>query len=308
MPLILPEGLIDAKALKYERIFTMDSQRAQSQDIRPLKVAIVNLMPKKEETELQLIRMLSNTSLQIDINLVRMGSYESKNTSMAHLKKFYKTYEEIKDNKYDAMVITGAPVERMEYEEIIYWPELKDVFEFARTNVHSTLFICWSAQAALHHYYGIANGLKEDKIFGVFDYEKSKEDVLIKGFDDVFSIPQSRYAYVTEEEVAKIEDIEVIAAREDSGVSLAATKDKRFVFSFGHWEYDRETLHNEYIRDLEAEDTIAVAENYYKDDNPEGPIVVNWRCAGNQFFANWINYCVYQETPFDISKIKEKEI
>lgn len=306
MPLILPEGLIDNRLLKYERIFTMDSERAHSQDIRPLKVAIVNLMPKKEETELQLIRMLSNTSLQIDVDLVRMGSHESKNTSSLHLNKFYKTYEQIKENKYDAMIITGAPVERLEYEEIIYWEELKDVFEFARSNVFSTMFICWSAQAALHHFYGVGNKMKEDKIFGVFQYEKRRDDILVKGFDDVFSIPQSRYTYVTEEDIEKVSDIDLIAAREDSGVSIASTKDNRFVFSFGHWEYDRETLKNEYLRDLEKEDTISPPKNYFLDDDPAKDIVVRWRCAGNQFFANWINYCVYQETPFDISKIERK--
>lgn len=308
MPLILPEGLINPEALKYEKIFTMDQSRADSQDIRPLKIAIVNLMPKKEETELQLLRMLSNTALQMDISLIHMGSYESKNTSSSHLEKFYKTYDQIKSQKFDAMIITGAPVERLEYEEIIYWPELKDIFEFARNNVFSTMFICWSAQAALHYFYGIGNNLKEDKIFGIYDYENIQNNMLTKGFDDIYSIPQSRYTYVSEKEVAKINDIEIIASRKDTGLAVGATKDYRFVFSFGHWEYDRETLHNEYLRDLIKEETINIPVNYYKNDNPNNDIIVNWRSAGNLFFSNWINYCVYQETPFNIEKIQRKKI
>lgn len=306
MPLILPHGLIDKESLKYEKIFTMDYERAYSQDIRPLKVAIVNLMPKKEETELQLIRMLSNTALQIDISLIRMGSHQSKNTSPVHLERFYRTYEEIKDEKFDAMVITGAPVERFEYEEIIYWSELKDVFEFARTQVFSTLFICWSAQAGLYHFYDIDNQLKKDKIFGIYEYEKNVEDVLIKGFDDKFYIPQSRYSLVGLDQVKDREDLDLLIGSEETGGVLMASKDKRLIFNFGHWEYDRDTLKNEYIRDLEKEEEIKPPINYFKDDDPNKDIIVRWRSAGNLFFANWINYCVYQETPYNIEEISEK--
>ncbi|WP_138160506.1 homoserine O-acetyltransferase/O-succinyltransferase family protein [Peptoniphilus catoniae] len=308
MPLIIPKDLISQDILKKEKIFTMDESRADTQDIRPLKIAIVNLMPKKEETELQLIRVLSNTALQINIDLVRMKSHNPKNTSEHHLEKFYKTYDEIKDSKYDAMIVTGAPVERLEYEKIKYWPELKKIFNFAKENVYSTMFICWSAQAALYHYYGIENETVEDKIFGVFDFEKLEDDKLVKGFDDVFSVPQSRYTYVKEEEVAKHKDLKIISSREDTGVGIVTTKDNRFVFSFGHWEYDKDTLHNEYIRDLEKNTKISLPKNYYLNDDSKNKILVRWRAVGNLFFSNWINYCVYQETPYKIEKIKRKQV
>lgn len=308
MPLIIPKDLISESVLKEEKIFTMDQERADSQDIRPLKIAIVNLMPKKEETELQLIRVLSNTALQINIDLVRMRSHNPKNTSHKHLEKFYKTFDEIKNTKYDAMIFTGAPVELLDYEKIKYWSELKEIFDFAKENVFSTMFICWSAQAALYHYYGIKNDFVDKKIFGVYDFEKLQDDKLVKGFDDVFSVPQSRWTYVDEKEVEKHKDLKIISSRPDTGVGIVTTKDNRFIFSFGHWEYDRDTLHNEYIRDLAKNKDIQIPKNYYFDDNINNKIMMKWKAAGNLFFSNWINYCVYQETPYNIENIKIKNV
>ncbi|NLY09418.1 MAG: homoserine O-succinyltransferase [Tissierellia bacterium] len=308
MPLIIPKDLLGKDVLKREKIFTISENVAVKQDIRPIQIALVNLMPKKEETEIQFLRMLSNSALQINIDLVRMGSYDAKNTSKAHLEKFYKTYDEIKHNKYDAMIITGAPVETLEYESVKYWDELNNIFDFAKENVYSTMFVCWSAQAALYHYYNIGNGMKNEKIFGVYNYEKLGDNNILKGFDDEFYIPQSRYTYVNKDEFDNYEELQVLASREDTGVSIVTTKDNRFVFSFGHWEYDKETLHNEYIRDLNKSLKTAPPRNYYKDDNPSNSIKVKWRSAGNLFFSNWLNYCVYQETPFHIEDIEKKSV
>ncbi|RVU54845.1 homoserine O-acetyltransferase/O-succinyltransferase family protein [Anaerosphaera multitolerans] len=308
MPLIIPRDLIGEDVLQRENIFVIGENRAQSQDIRPIKVAIVNLMPKKEETEIQFLRMLSNTALQINIDLIRMGSHNSKNTEQEHLEKFYKTYEEIKDNKYDAMIITGAPVEKLEYENIKYWDELKSILEFAKTNVYSTMFICWAAQAALYYYYDIDSEVLDNKIFGVFEFEKLADDKILKGFDDEFLVPHSRHTYVREEEVRKHSDLKILASREDTGVGLVTTEDNRFIFSFGHWEYDKETLHNEYIRDLSKGLKINLPKNYYKNNNPKDGITIKWRTSGNLFFSNWLNYCVYQVTPFHIEEIEKKSV
>ncbi|EGS31354.1 homoserine O-succinyltransferase [Peptoniphilus sp. oral taxon 375 str. F0436] len=304
MPLILPDQLIDQEVLNQENIFTMTQDQANHQDIRPIKILIVNLMPKKEETELQLLRMLSNSALQMNIDLVRMDSYQATHASQDRLKKFYKTYDQIKDQKFDAMIITGAPVERMDYQDIIYWKELKNIFDFAREHVFSTLFICWSAQAALYHYFGVPKQEVEEKIFGIYQYEKKKEDPILKGFDDSFYAPQSRYTYVKEEDLREIPQIQVLSSREDTGVGLATTLDHRFVFSFGHWEYDKETLHEEYLRDLAKGLTTQIPKNYYRQDDPQGDIIMNWRSSGSLFFSNWLNYCVYQETPYQLEKIK----
>ncbi len=308
MPLIIPKDLIAEDILKREKIFTMPEDSAVRQDIRPLKVGIVNLMPIKEVTEIQLLRMLSNTALQIDIDLIRMGSYQPRNTDMSHLEKFYKTYEEIKDQKYDAFIVTGAPVETLPYSEIKYWEELRKIFDFVKENVYSTMFICWGAQAALHYFYGISNELNDKKIFGIYDYQKIEDSKLMKGFDDVFASPQSRYSYVKDEEILKHEDLKILATREDTGVNIAASRDYRFIFSFGHFEYDKDTLHQEYIRDLSKSLEIDKPINYYVDDDPEKGIVVRWRSSGNLFFSNWINYCVYQETPYDIETIEDKKV
>ena len=308
MPLIIPKDLIVEEVLERENIFTMRDSSAKEQDIRPLRIAIVNLMPKKEETELQLLRMLSNTALQINIDLVRMESYNPANSDLKRLRAFYKTYEDIKHKKYDAMIITGAPIETIAYEEIKYWDELKTIFEFAKENVYSTMFICWSAQAALYHYYNIDHKVADGKIFGVFEFDKLKDNKIVKGFDDTFLVPTSRHTYVKAEDLEDIEDLEVLAARPDTGVSLATTKDNRFVFNFGHWEYDKDTLHSEYIRDISQGKKIAPPQNYYEDNDPKKEIKIRWRSAGNLFFSNWLNYCVYQETPFAIETIEGKSV
>lgn len=308
MPLIIPKDLIVEEVLERENIFTMRDSSAKEQDIRPLNIAIVNLMPKKEETELQLLRMLSNTALQINIDLVRMESYNPTNSDVKRLNAFYKTYEDIKNNKYDAMIITGAPIETIAYEEIKYWDELKTIFEFAKENVYSTMFICWSAQAALYHYYNIEHKVSKGKIFGVFEFDKLKDNKIVKGFDDTFLVPTSRHTYVDIEDFEDLEDLEVLAARPDTGVSLVTTKDNRFVFNFGHWEYDKDTLHNEYIRDIFQGKKIAPPKNYYEDNDPKKEIKIRWRSAGNLFFSNWLNYCVYQETPFAIETIEGKSV
>ena len=308
MPLIIPKDLIVEEVLERENIFTMRDSSAKEQDIRPLSIAIVNLMPKKEETELQLLRMLSNTALQINIDLVRMESYNPTNSDLKRLRAFYKTYEDIKHKKYDAMIITGAPIETIAYEEIKYWEELKTIFEFAKENVYSTMFICWSAQAALYHYYKIDHKVADGKIFGVFEFDKLKDNKIVKGFDDTFLVPTSRHTYVKAEDLENIEDLEVLAARPDTGVSLATTKDNRFVFNFGHWEYDKDTLHSEYIRDISQGKKIAPPQNYYEDNDPKKEIKIRWRSAGNLFFSNWLNYCVYQETPFAIETIEGKSV
>lgn len=308
MPLIIPKDLIVEEVLERENIFTMRDSSAKEQDIRPLSIAIVNLMPKKEETELQLLRMLSNTALQINIDLVRMESYNPTNSDLKRLRAFYKTYEDIKHKKYDAMIITGAPIETIAYEEIKYWDELKTIFEFAKENVYSTMFICWSAQAALYHYYKIDHKVSDGKIFGVFEFDKLKDNKIVKGFDDTFLVPTSRHTYVKAEDLEDIEDLEVLAARPDTGVSLATTKDNRFVFNFGHWEYDKDTLHSEYIRDISQGKKIAPPQNYYEDNDPKKEIKIRWRSAGNLFFSNWLNYCVYQETPFAIETIEGKSV
>ena len=308
MPLIVPKDLIVEEVLERENIFTMRDSSAKEQDIRPLNIAIVNLMPKKEETELQLLRVLSNTALQINIDLVRIESYNPSNSDLKRLRTFYKTYEDIKNKKYDAMIITGAPIETIAYEEIKYWEELKTIFEFAKENVYSTMFICWSAQAALYHYYNIEHKVSSGKIFGVFEFDKLKDNKIVKGFDDTFLVPTSRHTYVDKEDLEDIEDLEVLAARPDTGVSLATTKDNRFVFNFGHWEYDKDTLHNEYIRDISQGKKISPPKNYYEDNDPKKEIKIRWRSAGNLFFSNWLNYCVYQETPFAIETIEGKSV
>ncbi len=305
MPLIVEENLPAKKILKEEDVFIMGKNRAESQDIRPVNIAILNLMPNKEETEIQLLRALSNTPLQINIDLIRTGSYKSKNTDEIYLKKFYKNFNDIKDKKYDGMIITGAPIEKLEFEDVLYWSELEQIFDYARENVYSTLFICWASQAALYYYYNIPKYTSNNKIFGIYDYKINGNSLLTKGFDDIFNIPQSRYTYTKSEDLEAIEDLEIICSREDTGVCLAATKDNRFVFVSGHGEYDRDSLLKEYKRDIDKGIAIEKPYNYF--DN-EDNIIVNWRAHGNLLYTNWLNYCVYQDTPYNIENIKGKKV
>ncbi|HHU60381.1 MAG TPA: homoserine O-succinyltransferase [Natronincola sp.] len=307
MPLIVEEHLPAKKILQEENVFIMGKERASTQDIRPIKLAIVNLMPNKEETEIQLFRVLSNTPLQINIDLVRTESYKSKHTEEKYLEKFYKDFSQIKNDKYDGMIITGAPVEKLEFEEVLYWKELEEIFEFARTNVYSTMFICWAAQAGLYYYYDIPKYTLNEKIFGVFEYELMGNSPLTKGFDDVYYFPQSRYSHTREEDVREIKDLQIISTHPDSGPNIIASSDHRFVFVTGHGEYSRDTLYKEYIRDLNIGLNPNKPQNYFRNDNEEDGIVMRWRSYGNLLFTNWLNYCVYQETPYDLGKLEGKK-
>ncbi len=308
MPIIVENNLPAKDILEKERIFIMEKSRATSQDIRPIKLAIVNLMPNKEETELQLFRALSNTPLQVSIDLVRTESYKSKNTEEKYLDKFYKDFSEIKNLKYDGMIITGAPVEKIPFEEVAYWRELSEIFDFARESVYSTMFICWASQAALYYYYDIPKYVLNKKIFGVYDYEILGNNLLTKGFDDVFYSPQSRYSFTKEEDVKRVKELNIISTREDTGVNLVTSEDNRFVFIAGHGEYSRDTLYKEFLRDRDLGLATDLPMNYFKNDNEEDGILVRWRSHGNLLFTNWLNYYVYQETPYDIDTIREKKV
>lgn len=308
MPVIIPYDLPAKEILTRENIFVMNETRAQTQDIRPLKLAIINLMPTKIETETQLLRMLSNTALQVNVDLIRTTSHQSKNTSKEHLEKFYKTFDEIKNTKYDAMIVTGAPVEKMDYTEVSYWEELKDIMDYAREHVYSTMFICWASQAALYHYYGIEKRKFEKKLSGIFENEVIKESVLTRGFDKYFYAPQSRYTYCEESDLKEVEDLDIIAKSDEAGVHIAATKDNRLIFVSGHGEYDEDTLDKEYRRDLAQDAETEVPKNYYRDNDPSKDIIVRWKSHGNLLFSNWLNYCVYQETPYDIDNITKKVV
>ncbi len=308
MPLLVPDRLPAQVQLRKEDIFVMGKSRADKQDIRPVRLAILNLMPNKEETEIQILRALSNTPIQIDIDLIRTHSYRSKNTAEEHLSLFYKDFAEIRTEKYDGLIITGAPVEHMEFEDVHYWEELSEIFEFARTNVYSTMFICWAAQAALYYYYGIKKHPADQKIFGVYEYDIAHRTPLTKGLDDSFYSPQSRHTYNRAEDVRNCADLLLLAAREDTGVGLCASLDNRFIFVAGHNEYDKDSLHKEYLRDLAKNLPIRPPINYYKDNDPNREIIMRWRSHGSLLFSNWVNFCVYQETPFDIEEIQTKKV
>jgi homoserine O-succinyltransferase len=305
MPILIPKGLPAYKTLKEENVFVMHEQRALKQDIRPLRIAIVNLMPTKEVTETQLIRMLANTPLQVDLQLLTMDSHDSKNTDKLHLDNFYKTFDEIKNQRFDGMIITGAPVEFLPFAEVDYWKELSEIFEYTKTNVFSTLHICWGAQAALYYHYGIDKFIMPSKLFGVFKHElKDKKSELTRGFDEEFFAPHSRHTQIKKEDIMKVHDLKILAESEATGPHIIATRDKRMVFVQGHMEYDRDTLRLEYERDVKKGLEIDVPKDYFKDDNPSKGIIVKWSGHGNLFFANWLNY-VYQETPYDLSKLED---
>lgn len=305
MPIIVPKGLPAYKTLKEENVFVINEARAETQDIRPLSIAIVNLMPTKEVTETQLIRLLANTPLQVDLHLLTMDSHESKNTSFEHLDNFYQTYDEIKNQRFDGMIITGAPVEFLPFEQVDYWKELADLMDYSRGNVFSTLHICWGAQAALYHHFGIDKFVMPEKLFGVFPHKlKDNKSELTRGFDEVFFAPHSRHTQVRKEDIQKIHDLKILAESEETGPHIISTRDKRMIFVQGHAEYDRETLRLEYERDVKKGVPIRVPANYFENDDPTKKILVRWRSHANLFFANWLNY-VYQETPYDLSKLDD---
>ncbi len=304
MPITISNELPAKKVLQSENIFVMSQRRAASQDIRPLKILILNLMPKKITTETQLLRLLSNTPLQVEIDLVRLETHQSKNTSEEHLLHFYQTFSDVKNNKYDGMIITGAPVEQLPFEEVDYWDELCEIFEWSKTNVTSTFHICWGAQAALYYHYGIEKFPLEEKLSGIYKHRVTrKNSKLLRGYDDVFYAPHSRYTTVNRVDVLKAK-LAIYAESDKAGVYIAGSKGGKQFFVTGHSEYDAMTLHEEYIRDLGKGLDAKVPENYYPSDNPDNPPIVSWRSHAALLFSNWLNYYVYQITPYKLEKIK----
>lgn len=306
MPIKIPNNLPAVNILAKENIFVMNETRALSQDIRPLKFVIVNLMPTKIETETQLLRLLSNTPLQMEITLLKMNSYISRNISEEHMKNFYKTFDDIKNEKFDGLIITGAPVETIEFEKVDYWKELTEILKWSNKHVFSTLYICWGAQAGLYYHYGIKKYPLKEKLFGIYPLELNDSNIaLFRGFDEIFCIPQSRHTEVKEEDINKIEELEILAKSPEAGVSIVRTKDKRKIFVTGHMEYDRMTLADEYERDIRLGREIRVPFNYYPEDNPEKTPPFKWRGHANLFFINWINHHVYQETPYNLDELEK---
>lgn len=307
MPIKIPDHLPAKEILSQENIFVMDETVAYHQDIRPLKIAILNLMPTKETTETQLLRLLGNTPLQVEFVLLHPASHQSKNTSIQHLDQFYKTFHDVKDDAFDGMIITGAPVETLPFEEVNYWKELQEIMDWASENVTSTMYICWGAQAGLYHHYGIEKIPTKQKIFGVFPHHITKQNVkLLRGFDDTFLVPQSRHTDVRREDLEKIGELDVLAVSEEAGVYLAASKDGKHIFVTGHSEYDACTLKQEYDRDISRGMDIAIPKNYFPNDDPSLPPLSMWRAHANLLFSNWLNYYVYQVTPYDLREAKAK--
>jgi homoserine O-succinyltransferase len=283
----------------------MVESRAIHQDIRPLRIVILNLMPIKITTETQLLRLLGNSPLQVEIDLIHPETHTSKNTSQEHLTKFYKTFNEIKHQKYDGMIITGAPIEHLEYEEVNYWEELQQIFDWKVKNVTSTLHICWGAQAALYHHYGIPKYSLEEKMFGVFPHTFSKKNTkLLRGFDDYFYAPHSRHTEIRREDIERIQELEILSESEEAGIYIVASKDGRQIFVTGHPEYDPLTLKEEYDRDIRKGLNIAIPKNYFPNNDPTKMPIQTWRAHANLLFSNWLNYYVYQETPYDLNELK----
>ena len=300
MPIKVQSDLPARTILENENIFVMDEYRAQHQDMRPLAICILNLMPVKQDTELQLLRSLSNTPLQVDVIFMKMNSHVSLNTSMTHLNKFYNTFDELRGKQYDGLIITGAPVEQIPFEEVDYWPELCEIMEWSKTHVTSTFHICWGAQAGLYYHFGLNKVLLPQKLFGVFSHKVSNRRVpLVRGFDDYFYIPHSRHTAVSAEEIHACKELMVMAESEEAGVLLAMAGDGRQIFVMGHPEYDRYTLHNEYMRDKEKGLPIQVPKNYYPDDDCTRRPNLLWRSHCNNLYTNWLNYYVYQATPYE---------
>jgi len=305
MPIRIPNELPAVKVLTSENIFVMTEKRAITQDIRPLKLLILNLMPLKIDTETQLSRMLGNTPLQIEIELLKTSSYESKNTSAEHLITFYKTFDEVRHRKFDGMIITGAPVEKLEFEDVEYWEELCEIMEWSKTNVTSTFHICWGALAGLYYHYGIKKYPLEKKLFGVFPHiVEYKKSILMRGFDDTFYVPHSRHTTIMREDIEKVPELKILASSPEAGVYAISTKNGRQIFITGHSEYDPGTLKKEYLRDKNAGLPIDVPKNYFPDDDDTKEPMSTWRAHANLLYTNWLNYFVYQTTPYDINEIK----
>ncbi len=305
MPIKIPNELPATKTLTDENIFVMTETRARTQDIRPLKILLVNLMPTKIDTETQLSRLLGNTSLQVELTLLHMQTHQSKNTSQDHLLAFYKVFDDVKAENFDGMIITGAPVEHLEFEQVEYWDELCCIMEWSKTHVHSTFHICWGAQAALYYHFGVKKHKLDNKMFGVFPHKADyKRSILLRGFDDVFMVPHSRHTTLLREEIERIPEIKILASSEKAGIYAMSTENGRQIFITGHSEYDAQTLNNEYKRDVAAGKKINIPENYFPDDNPLLEPIVTWRSHANLLYSNWLNYFVYQTTPYDINKIE----
>ena len=304
MPIKIPNELPATKVLNEENIFVITETRALTQDIRPLQILIVNLMPTKIVTETQLARVLGNTPLQVEMELLMMSSHKSKNTSEEHMLAFYKTFDEVKHRNFDGMVITGAPVEHMDFEQVSYWDELCEIMEWSKSHVTSTFHICWAAQAALYYHYGIEKKQLDKKLFGVFEHTvEHKGSILFRGFDDVFMVPHSRHTTVLREDIEAVPELKILASGEKVGVYAVATDRGRQIFITGHSEYDADTLNKEYLRDKNAGLPIDVPENYFPDDDDTKPPLVSWRSGANLLYSNWLNYFVYQTTPYDITAI-----
>lgn len=306
MPIKIPDSLPAKEILTNENIFIMDEQRAAHQDVRPLRIAILNLMPTKITTETQILRLIGNTPIQVEVELLHPKTHTSKNTSEEHLTKFYKTFDEVQQEKFDGLIITGAPVEHMDFEEVNYWDELKKIMKWSLTNVYSTFHICWGAQAGLYYHYGLKKYPLREKMFGVFEHRVCKSNtMLLRGFDDFFFAPHSRHTEIRKEDVEKVNELDILSVSEDAGIYIIKTEGGRQIFVTGHSEYDPCTLKSEYDRDISRSLEINVPKNYYPDDDPNKPPIVKWRGHANLLFSNWLNYYVYQETPFDLNQIKQ---
>ncbi|MCT8137921.1 homoserine O-succinyltransferase [Anaerobacillus sp. CMMVII] len=302
MPIKIPDALPAKEILLRENIFVMDESRAFSQDIRPLKIVILNLMPVKEVTETQLLRLLGNTPLQVEVSFIHPDTHQSKNTSQQHLQTFYQSFTEIQDKKFDGMIITGAPIEHLPFEDVTYWDELKQIMTWSVTNVTSTLHICWGAQAGLYHHYGVRKYVLEEKVFGVFSHSVCNRTVnLLRGFDDEYVVPQSRYTEVRKEDINKVADIEILSESPESGVNIVASKNGKQIFITGHFEYDATTLKSEYERDMEKGLETCCPLHYFVNNDETSEPRLRWRAHANLLFSNWLNYYVYQETPYDLS-------
>ncbi|MGB0938342.1 MAG: homoserine O-succinyltransferase MetA [Colwellia sp.] len=309
MPIKIPDRLPALSVLANENIFVMSERRAAGQEIRPMQVAILNLMPNKIETEIQILRMLSNTPLQINIEFVRIHNQESKNTPSEHLDNFYCLFDDIKHKHYDGLIVTGAPLALMDYQEVSFWDKICEVFDWAEKHVTSTMFSCWAAHAALFHHYGLNRHLRESKLSGVFQHEPlDSKEPLTRGFDESFNVPHSRFGNIAKQDYQSVANLDVLATSEEAGVYLAASKNKRQVYLTGHPEYDTSTLHEEYLRDLKTDENTLKPENYYKENDPSKNPVGSWRSHGSLLFTNWLNYYVYQITPYELDSSNIKQI
>ncbi|MBQ3528417.1 MAG: homoserine O-succinyltransferase [Clostridia bacterium] len=309
MPIKIPNALPATQTLLGENIFVITETRAMTQDIRPLKIAILNLMPTKITTETQLARLLGNTPLQVELELLHTASHVAKNTAAEHMLSFYRTFDDVKDNYYDGLIITGAPVEQMPFEEVTYWDELCRIMEWSKTHVTSTFHICWGAQAGLYYHYGIKKYPLEEKLFGIFDHEKERKSaILLRGFDDIFPAPHSRHTYIKRQDVEACPELKILASSKEAGVYIVQNHGGSQVFITGHSEYDADTLKKEYLRDKNAGLPIKVPVNYFPDDDDTKEPPVTWRSHANLLYSNWLNYFVYQTTPYDLSTMKSKEV